>query len=642
MQIKTLRVKNFRCLRDVELSLGDTTVVLGENNAGKTALLDAVRLMLSRRWGQRGTGFAEYDFYMDEATRDPKDSPGITIEAIFSEDAPDEWPEELALALDEIIQTDPKTDIDSIGLRVECQYEPTSESYDTAWAFLGRDGKPLAGKARRSANLSAFFPYAPVFSLSALRDASSEFTSRSQFWGQLLKRVRIPDVEWAEIENKLEELNGELLAADPRLGNIRDKLAEIRSIITKQSGSEIQIRALPLKAWDLIARAEVMVRGTNKEPWLPLERHGQGVQSLAVIYVFQAFVENLLQETYEAESEPILLMEEPEAHLHPQAARALGARLADLLGQKLVSTHSPYLVERVPFRDLRIVRASSEGSTIHALPTQFVERIPPNDKLVALVAKYPGTLSYDPITEELTALGSISEDRYRELLVCFTSQEERERIHPVLRALYERARTFIPDTDLERLEEWARRIRGEIFFSKAWLLCEGQTEYLLLHFFMDVQSLNLDAYGVSVIDYQNNGSPGAFAALARALEYPWLMICDGDQGGTSNITHVKDRGFTDQDIDQRVLQLDEQDMEEHLVNSGLRQQLDSVLVTLGEADSTGKTDEEFVELLQDYKPIYAARLVEAFRGGAAEILIPPCFRDLAARIRALGVVGDAQ
>ena len=37
-------------------------------------------------------------------------------------------------------------------------------------------------------------------------------------------------------------------------------------------------------------------------PWLPLQRHGQGVQSLSVIFLFQAFVAHLLEALYEPES----------------------------------------------------------------------------------------------------------------------------------------------------------------------------------------------------------------------------------------------------------------------------------------------------------------------------------------------------
>ena len=42
---------------------------------------------------------------------DPKTSPGVSIELRFEEGVPDEWPDTAQQALDEIIQTDPLTEL---------------------------------------------------------------------------------------------------------------------------------------------------------------------------------------------------------------------------------------------------------------------------------------------------------------------------------------------------------------------------------------------------------------------------------------------------------------------------------------------------------------------------------------------------
>ena len=50
MKIKTIKIKNFRLLHDVSLQLEDeTTVVVGRNNCGKTSLSDIIRKFLSER-----------------------------------------------------------------------------------------------------------------------------------------------------------------------------------------------------------------------------------------------------------------------------------------------------------------------------------------------------------------------------------------------------------------------------------------------------------------------------------------------------------------------------------------------------------------------------------------------------------------
>ena len=45
--IKRLTIKNFKCLRDIDISLGNFNVLIGPNDTGKTSFLDAL-LMLSK------------------------------------------------------------------------------------------------------------------------------------------------------------------------------------------------------------------------------------------------------------------------------------------------------------------------------------------------------------------------------------------------------------------------------------------------------------------------------------------------------------------------------------------------------------------------------------------------------------------
>ena len=53
MRITRLTIENFRSIKALELDLNETTVLIGPNNAEKTAILDAIRIVLTRRWGQQ-------------------------------------------------------------------------------------------------------------------------------------------------------------------------------------------------------------------------------------------------------------------------------------------------------------------------------------------------------------------------------------------------------------------------------------------------------------------------------------------------------------------------------------------------------------------------------------------------------------
>ena len=46
MTITSVRIRNFRGIRDLHLELDDVTILIGENNSGKTSVLDALKLCL--------------------------------------------------------------------------------------------------------------------------------------------------------------------------------------------------------------------------------------------------------------------------------------------------------------------------------------------------------------------------------------------------------------------------------------------------------------------------------------------------------------------------------------------------------------------------------------------------------------------
>ena len=71
----------------------------------------------------------------------------------------------------------------------------------------------------------------------------------------------------------------------------------------------------------------------------------------------------------------LTLLEEPEAHLHPQAVFALRSLLDRLPGQRIVSTHSPQLVADADPRSVRLIRRSTESVRVLGLPPDTARRI---------------------------------------------------------------------------------------------------------------------------------------------------------------------------------------------------------------------------------------------------------------------------
>ena len=617
MRITSIDIQNFRSIRQLSVDLGETTVFVGPNNAGKTAILDALRLAMSPRRGSRSRRFNEYDVHLTDDAADPKQSSGVSIEIRSAESQSGEWPNTEDLG--DIIQLDLNTDRKSISLRTRYAWSSETDAFEPSCEFLDarRDSLVGSGSASRD-NLNRFWRYLPVFYLSALRAADDEFLPRSsQFWGRLLRSLKIPqDTEIQTLED-LNLINDRLLGADPRLEQIATTLSGATKIAARDREGGVALRMMPLKTLEILSRAQVILRNEPDSPWLPLRHQGQGTQSLSVVFLFQAFVEALLEELHGPESNPILVLEEPETHLHPQAVRTLWAHIQALPGQKIITTHSPYFAQYVPFRDLRLVRRTTNGTEVRSLPTSFSAVLPPCNDLESVVDGSNGLLSYENASTTLTVTGVLDERSYRRLLTCYGRHAHCAKVEEALKELRDRSSRYINDAELRSLETHARRMRGEIFFAERWLIVEGQTDYLIVHAMAHALGYDLDKHSVSVVDAQNNGSPASFAALARALDIPWQAVFDGDQEGQKFIRGIAKRGFTAAEVQEQCRTHEAGDLEAQLVADGLGPYLRCTQGLPGVRSLETLDDEALVECLRKNKLAYAATFAARLRDDAS-------------------------
>jgi predicted ATP-binding protein involved in virulence len=66
--------KNFRGIRSIHLPLDGLTVLIGENNTGKSTVLEAIRLVLTRGFGIRGRPVHRIRFSSERHNRHATDS----------------------------------------------------------------------------------------------------------------------------------------------------------------------------------------------------------------------------------------------------------------------------------------------------------------------------------------------------------------------------------------------------------------------------------------------------------------------------------------------------------------------------------------------------------------------------------------
>ena len=461
MFLEQIDIVNFRGISNLTLKLDDTIVLIGENNTGKSTVLHALHKCLSSSLTRKEGTFSEYDHHFKDKDSQPVESEAIELTLRFAERTSSEWPDEISQVLAEVVQVG-ADDFQRVILRVRSSFDNLLGNFVTSWDFLDLAGNELvAAKAPR--NIISFQQFAPVFYLAALRDSAQQFRARSQFWGPFVRALKIDPKMRQELEDELAQLNEKVLNANESFDTVKERLSKTAAMVQLGSNDPVGIEAIPSKVFDILARTQVMLQSTTGAQ-LPIGLHGEGTQSLAVICLFDAFLESKLKDSYSEFTTPILAIEEPEAHLQPSAILAAGKLLQALPGQKVMSSHSGDLVAAFPLSSLR----------------RFCRK--------------NGTVSVHQIEQD----GSISPD------------------------------------DLRKLDYHVRATRGNLLFSRCWLLVEGESDWLVISESADILEYDLLSTGISLVAFAQVGV-ATFIRAANQLGIEWVVVADDDQAGTESI-----------------------------------------------------------------------------------------------------------
>lgn len=357
MYLSHVDIKNFRSCRNTKVTLlPDITLIVGENNSGKSNIIDSIRLITPPSSGRRTRYFEEEDL-----TRNCG-STTIEISSTYSD-------------LSDIQRGlyFPVMDI----ANGTCVYKAKMNIE----RVKGRQARPqfLAGPASGSDPIPEARERIRHVYLAPLRDAQKELDSPDAT--RLLSIVRLmvsqddQDDLLATANANLDALQTHKAVSEPAKG-IREHLTALTGAIRQQdvdaqfAGMTMRqlIRSLRLK----MAESGVELAGVADS--------GLGYANL--LYIATVLLE--LQCAQDAEL-TIFLVEEPEAHLHPQLQNVLLEYLAEQARKSLVldgdrpagriqvvcTTHSPNLASSIPVEKVVVTRsnvAGAEHSGTIALP----------------------------------------------------------------------------------------------------------------------------------------------------------------------------------------------------------------------------------------------------------------------------------
>lgn len=370
IRISRVRIRNFRCIDEIELDLEPgTTYLVGENNSGKTSILYALWSALGSRRPIDDDLHRSVDGMLAEEA-------SVDIWIVPASDN-DRFSTELRQQLLHV-QRDPNTDIDTLGIRITFKSSREGHFLSTRRSFLQPNDERVWVPAEAPALPSHLMNHLEANLLYASRDLDAERANRTSLWGRVLADLQIEQTTHDKSESRIEleeALRGiaqRIREASPVLKALGADLAEL--VEAQTSVGRVELQPVPPRLEDLARTAEVEFHQKD-QPVMPLRFQGLGSRSLATMLVFKTLAQFRLGADSGFDPQPITLLEEPEAHLHPQAISALQSLLDRLPGQRIVSTHSPQLVAYVDPQFVRIVRRSRNSIRVLKLPPETAKEI---------------------------------------------------------------------------------------------------------------------------------------------------------------------------------------------------------------------------------------------------------------------------
>lgn len=353
MYISELKIRNFRSFSDdeniIEFNPG-LNVLVGENDSGKSAILDAIRLVLGTTdlsWN----AVEEKDFFNEDTSRE------ILIVLRFS----DLSETEKATFLEYLTYEEGNT---YLYLYWSCRYISVAGAMRPISKFA--TGKTGIGQ-RLSSEVRELLR---VTYLKALRDAYSDLRAkRHSRLSQILQNV--PEISSGEEEYRegtelnelsllaLTDLYNKLLSEHKALRSVNCNMSETLNKKLLLSGDQIETK---FEVSDAKDKAKRKIALLLEKLDLVLE-HRSGKVGLGTSNLLSIACELLLhKQASQSGNSLFLLIEEPESHIHAQRQLKLVQSLQEssekFNQQIIVTTHSPLLASVVNLKNIIIVKNS--------------------------------------------------------------------------------------------------------------------------------------------------------------------------------------------------------------------------------------------------------------------------------------------
>lgn len=385
MRVHSLSVTNFRGIKSATICLPAHAVLIGDNNTGKSSVLEAIDLVLGPDRLSRRPPVDEHDFFegrylapataVAEADHDGQppveaagnpmaDSvpPRIEIEVTITDLSEEqlarfggsiEWLNTADGTL--FVEANP-AGIDAAAvvaaLRVTFigQYDPDDDDFTGATYFtrsLTEDDTPTPFRKTDKQHCGFLF-------LRSLRTGSRALSLEH---GSLLDIIlRLKEIRPRLWEGTLDALSTLDVAGDPQMGIsgvLESVNASLKKYVPREWGAKPHLRVSSLTREHLRKVITAFIATGSGDHAAPFYRQGTGTINMLVLA--------LLSQIAEDKQNVIFAMEEVETAIPPYAQKRIVHELRKLSAQSIITSHSPYVLEEFGLDETVILSRSSQG-----------------------------------------------------------------------------------------------------------------------------------------------------------------------------------------------------------------------------------------------------------------------------------------
>ncbi|GBD86116.1 hypothetical protein BMS3Abin03_00025 [bacterium BMS3Abin03] len=548
--IDTVRIYGFRGLRNIEVSLEPFTVLTGMNNTGKTSFHKALQVVLGNR-----LFISPDDFYISETEKVNEIIVDIRIVPIDNDakkanNFTDEWLE---------IFTDDRIIVNAEGeqfipLRTVVTIDSITNTFKTKqyiqqeWVVFKNEDDKHWYQSENGTEKPFHFDETPFFYMDAQRDIIEDIKVRNSYLGKMLSKIEYSKKDIIAIEKQIKELNEHAVESSDVLSNIETTLKELDTAMDNTNNG-VDITPFPKKVRDLNKGVSIQYSDFS------MEYHGMGTRSWSSLLTLKSFI-SLFAKTSENNDKPffpIIAIEEPEAHLHPNAQKKLFGQIAGIQGQKIISTHSSYVAGSA---ELEQIRSFYKGHD-------------------------------DVVCGKIDTSGFSSED-------------------------------------IRKIKRQVINTRGELFFSKVIIFCEGETEEQAMPIFAEKYfGKSTIEIGIDFVGVGGQGNYLPFLRVAESLNIPWFIFSDAENTSGKNIkVSVQNQflkcGTTKTESDSIVFLNDGNDYEKQLINDGFGREIKKAIASLDIYKNKKHREAKGAKRLKEIESYDNEKLYEIFTGSKTQ------------------------